>query len=66
MEKIPDKIDSKYRFIMLAATRARQLQNNAKPKIKTESNKPTHIAMQELMAGALEFEVLSKKKEQEP
>ena len=39
MQKIPESIGSKYRFIILAAERAKQLQNNAKPKIKTRSTK---------------------------
>jgi DNA-directed RNA polymerase subunit omega len=58
MQKIPDSIGSKYRFIILAAERAKQLQNNAKPKIKTRSTKPAHIAMKELEADLLAFEIL--------
>jgi DNA-directed RNA polymerase subunit omega len=58
MQKIPDSIGSKYRFIILAAERAKQLQNNAKPKIKTRSTKPAYIAMKELEAGVLSFEIL--------
>jgi DNA-directed RNA polymerase omega subunit len=55
MQKIPESIGSKYRFIILAAERAKQLQNNAKPKIKTKSTKPAHIAMKELEADMLSF-----------
>jgi DNA-directed RNA polymerase subunit omega len=58
MPKIPDAIGSKYRFIIIAAERAKQLQNNAKPKIKTKSTKPAHIAMKELEEGLISFEVL--------
>ena len=58
MQKIPDSIGSKYRFIIVAAERAKQLQNNAKPKIKTRSTKPAHIAMKELEADVLSFEIL--------
>jgi DNA-directed RNA polymerase omega subunit len=58
MQKIPERIGSKYRFIILAAERAKQLQNNAKPKIKTRSTKPAYIAMRELEAEAVSFEVL--------
>jgi len=57
MEKIPEGIGSKYRFIIVAAERAKQLQNNAKPKIKTKSTKPAFIAMKELEQGLLSFEV---------
>jgi DNA-directed RNA polymerase omega subunit len=57
MQKIPEKIGSKYRFIILAAERAKQLQNNAKPKIKIRSAKPAYIAMKELEQDLVSFEV---------
>ena len=57
MQKIPESIGSKYRFIILAAERAKQLQNNAKPKIKTRSTKPAFIAMKELEQDLLAFEM---------
>jgi DNA-directed RNA polymerase omega subunit len=55
MQKIPDSIGSKYRFIILASERAKQLQNNAKPKLKTRSTKPAYIAMKELELDLLSF-----------
>jgi len=58
MLKIPDSVGSKYRFIIIAAERAKQLQNNAKPKVKTKSTKPAFIAMRELEEGLLSFETL--------
>jgi DNA-directed RNA polymerase subunit omega len=58
MQKIPESIGSKYRFIILAAERAKQLQNNARPKIKTRSTKPAFIAMKELEQDLLAFEIL--------
>jgi len=57
MQKIPESIGSKYRFIILAAERAKQLQNNAKPKIKTKSTKPAFIAMKELEHDLIAFEI---------
>jgi DNA-directed RNA polymerase subunit omega len=57
MQKIPESIGSKYRFIIVAAERAKQLQNNAKPKIKTRSTKPAHIAMKELEQDLVAFEI---------
>ena len=58
MQKIPESIGSKYRFIIVAAERAKQLQNNAKPKVKTKSTKPAFIAMRELEEGLLSFETI--------
>ena len=57
MPNIPDPIGSKYRFIIIAAERAKQLQNNARPKIKTKSTKPAFIAMRELEEGLVSFEI---------
>ena len=59
MQKIPETIGSKYRFIIIAAERAKQLQNNAKPKIKTKSTKPAFIAMKELEQDLIAFEMPS-------
>ena len=57
MQKIPEKRGSKYRFIIVAAERAKQLQNNAKPKVKTRSTKPAYIAMRELEEDVLMYEI---------
>ena len=57
MPNIPETIGSKYRFIIIAAERAKQLQNNAKPKIRTRSTKPAFIAMRELEQGLISFEI---------
>ena len=53
---LPQGIDSKYRFILVAAKRARQLQAGAKPLIQTSSKRPTRIAVMELEAGVVPFE----------
>jgi DNA-directed RNA polymerase subunit omega len=66
MQKIPESIGSKYRFIILAAERAKQLQNNAKPKIKTKSTKPAFIAMKELEEDLVSFVIEEPAKPAEP
>ncbi len=57
MQKIPERVGSKYRFIIIAAERAQQLQNNAKPKIKTKSTKPAFVATKELELDLINFEI---------
>lgn len=57
MLKIPDNIDSKYRYIIIAAERAKQLQNNAKPKVKLKATKPALIAMREVEQDLIAFEI---------
>jgi len=57
MIKIPENIGSKYRFIIIAAERAKQLQNKAKPKVKLKSTKPAYIAMREVEENLISFEI---------
>ena len=54
-------MDSKFRMILVAAKRARQLQAGAKPLLQSNSKKPTRIAQQEVSAGRIPYEVLELK-----
>ena len=54
MIHIPQDIDSKYRFITLAAQRCTQLMRGAKPRLVSRSHKATTIALEELLAGLVE------------
>jgi DNA-directed RNA polymerase subunit omega len=58
---LPKDVDSKFRFITVAAQRAKQLQNGAKPRIEVRSRKPTRIAMHEVLAGTVSWEVRDEK-----
>ncbi len=51
-------IDSKYRFIILAAKRAKQLLKGAKPKIQGRSKSPIRIAQAEVRSGLIEYEII--------
>jgi DNA-directed RNA polymerase subunit omega len=55
---LPREVDSKFRFITVAAQRAKQLQNGAKPRVEMKSRKPTRVAMQEVLANAVSWEVM--------
>jgi DNA-directed RNA polymerase subunit omega len=54
---LPKEVDSKFRFITVAAQRAKQLQGGAKPRVETRSRKPTRIAVEEALAGTISWEV---------
>ena len=58
---LPKNVDSKFRFITVAAQRAKQLQNGAKPRVEARSRKPTRIAMQEVLAEAVSWEIRDEK-----
>ena len=53
--KLIDGFDSTYRYILVAARRARQLQNGAPPVIDTLSRKPCRIAQDEIKAGKVKW-----------
>jgi DNA-directed RNA polymerase omega subunit len=45
---------SKYRFVMLAALRAEQLQAGAIPRVDSDTRKATVLAQEEVAAGLVE------------
>jgi DNA-directed RNA polymerase subunit omega len=56
--EIPQNLDSKFRFILVAARRARQLQGGAKPLLQTATKRSTRVAQQEVSAGLVPIEIL--------
>lgn len=59
-------IDSKYRYVILASKRAKQLLKGAKPKIKAKSRSLIRIAQMEVQAGLIDFELIPPGKEDAP
>ncbi len=57
-------IDSKFRFVILASKRAKQLLKGAKPKVKTKSKNPIRIAQIEARSGLVEYAILPTQKEE--
>jgi DNA-directed RNA polymerase subunit omega len=54
---IPDDPEmSTYRFIIVAAKRARQLQSGARSVLPTTSKKPTVVAMEEVRRGLVKYD----------
>jgi DNA-directed RNA polymerase subunit omega len=49
------EFDSNYRYVLVAARRARQLLSGARPAIETSSRKPCKIAMEEIRAGKVRW-----------
>ena len=56
---LPQKLDSKFRYILVAAKRARQLQAGARPLIQSSEKRLTRVAQQEVTAGLVPFELLT-------
>jgi DNA-directed RNA polymerase subunit omega len=58
---IPDDPEtSTYRFIIVAAKRARQLQNGSRSFLPTTSRKPTVTSMEEVRRGLVKYEDLNR------
>ena len=57
------EIDSKFRFVILASKRAKQLLKGAKPKIKSRSKNLIRVAQQEVRRGMVEFEIIQNQVE---
>jgi len=55
-QAVPE-IDSKYRLIIVAAKRSKQLQRGARPRIEIDptKHKPTRIALEEVVQGTVQF-----------
>jgi DNA-directed RNA polymerase omega subunit len=53
LDQALEQYDSKFRFVLLASTRAEQLVRGARPKLEGVSKKHTRIAMEELKAGVV-------------
>jgi DNA-directed RNA polymerase subunit omega len=55
--KLVEGFDSNYRYVLVAARRARQIQNGARPALEPHSHKPCRIAEEEVQAGKVAWEI---------
>jgi DNA-directed RNA polymerase subunit omega len=55
--KLVEGFDSNYRYVLVAARRARQLQNGAPPVVQPHSHKACRIAEEEINAGKVKWVV---------
>ncbi|MGO8788474.1 MAG: DNA-directed RNA polymerase subunit omega [Terriglobia bacterium] len=59
--ELPQGIDSKFRFILVAAKRAHQLHAGAKARVQSESKKVIVIAQREVCSGLVPFTIFDIK-----
>jgi DNA-directed RNA polymerase subunit omega len=55
---MPKDVDSKFRFIVVAAQRSKQIQQGAKARVDVKTRKPTRVAMQEVLHNAVSWEIV--------
>lgn len=58
-EKEQPELDSKYRLIIIAAKRSKQIQRGARPRVDIDplKHKPTRIALEEVQQGKVGFTI---------
>lgn len=58
-QKETPEMDSKYRLIIVAAQRSKQLQRGARPRVELDplKHKPTRIALEEVERGRVRFTI---------
>ncbi len=59
-EEWTTQIDSKYRLVLLAAKRSKQLQRGAKPRIISVAKKTTRVALEEVQRGLIQYQIIVK------
>lgn len=56
MVDFPEKIDSKFRYVLLAAHRAEQIMRGSQPKLPLDGVKNTTAAMEEIAADVVHWD----------
>ncbi|HWR20357.1 MAG TPA: DNA-directed RNA polymerase subunit omega [Verrucomicrobiae bacterium] len=57
LEQLLTHVDSKYRLVIIAAKRAKQLMHGAEYLIAPKSSKPPYIALEEIGAGKIAYDM---------
>ena len=57
------EFDSKYRMIIIAAQRSKQIQRGARPRVEVDMqrHKPTRVALEEVQRGKVPFSIIERK-----
>jgi DNA-directed RNA polymerase omega subunit len=61
--KTSNEVENKFRFVILAAKRAKQLLRGEKPRLKSKSRNPIRIAQLEVAKGLVHYEIIEPQKE---
>lgn len=58
-EDLTEKVDSKYRLVIIAAKRSRQLNQGTIPLVQPKGHKATYVALEEVAAGRVNYTMKS-------
>jgi DNA-directed RNA polymerase omega subunit len=54
------EVDSKYRLVLLAAKRSKQIQKGARPRLQSLAKKATRVALEEVQNGLVQYQRVIK------
>jgi DNA-directed RNA polymerase omega subunit len=57
VEKLPEGVDSKFRYVLLVAKRAEQIIQGSMPKARSRHAKPTRVAMEEIDKNQIKWQL---------
>jgi DNA-directed RNA polymerase subunit K/omega len=57
MEGLPEGVDSRFRYVLLVSKRAEQLIQGSQAKVKSRHAKPTRVAMDEVAANSIKWQL---------
>jgi len=57
LEALLGRVENKYALVIVAAKRARQLKEGALPMVEVDSGNPVTVALEEIAAGKIRFEM---------
>jgi len=60
VEDCLENVDNRFQLVLVAAKRARELQNGADALVPEDNDKPTVIALREIAAGLIDVSILDK------
>ena len=64
MDRLPEGIDSRFRYVLLVSKRAEQIVQGAAPKARSRFAKPTRVAMDELAKGLVNWKISTEAAEE--
>lgn len=62
VEDCLEKLDNRFKLVLLASKRARQLAKGYEPMVPWENDKPTVVALREIAANKLDLEALQQQR----
>lgn len=63
VEDCLEHMDNRFQLVLVATRRARQLMNGAEPKVPSENDKPTVLALREIAEGLVDASILDEEPE---